>query len=230
MTDGRRTALVTGANRGIGLAVAKGLAAQGGIRVLAAARTANEAEKAAETIGSGATGVTLELSDPAKAGKRALDIQSEHGPIDILVNNAGILASGDALSVSPEDFVKSLQVNAASPFALINALGARMKQRGWGRIVNLSSGWGSFHEGLEGPAAYSVSKAALNAITVSAARALGPAVKVNAACPGWVRTRMGGENAPRSQVEGADTPIWLATLPDGGPTGGFFRNRKPIIW
>lgn len=80
MTDGRRTALVTGANRGIGLAVAKGLAAQGGIRVLAAARTANEAEKAAETIGSGATGVTLELSDPAKAGKRALDIQSEHGP------------------------------------------------------------------------------------------------------------------------------------------------------
>jgi NAD(P)-dependent dehydrogenase (short-subunit alcohol dehydrogenase family) len=230
MTDGRRTALVTGANRGIGLAVARGLAAQGGIRVLAAARTANEAETAAGAIGSGATGVTLELSDPAKAGKRALDIESEHGPIDILVNNAGILVSGDVLSVSPEDFLKSLQVNVASPFALINALGARMKRRGWGRIVNMSSGLGSFHEGLEGPAAYSVSKAALNAITVSAARTLGPAVKVNAACPGWVCTRMGGENAPRSPEEGADTPVWLARLPDDGPTGKFFRNRNSICW
>jgi NAD(P)-dependent dehydrogenase (short-subunit alcohol dehydrogenase family) len=183
-----------------------------------------------DPVDEDATGVALELSDPAKAGKRALDIESEHGPIDILVNNAGILVSGDVLSVSPEDFLKSLQVNVASPFALINALGARMKRRGWGRIVNMSSGLGSFHEGLEGPAAYSVSKAALNAITVSAARTLGHAVKVNAACPGWVCTRMGGENAPRSPEEGADTPVWLARLPDDGPTGEFFRNRNSICW
>jgi NAD(P)-dependent dehydrogenase (short-subunit alcohol dehydrogenase family) len=105
-----------------------------------------------------------------------------------------------------------------------------MKERGWGRIVNLSSGWGAFAEGLEGPTAYSVSKAALNALTVSAAQALGTQVKVNAACPGWVRTRMGGAAAPRSVAEGADTPIWLATLPDDGPTGGFFRDRRRIEW
>jgi NAD(P)-dependent dehydrogenase (short-subunit alcohol dehydrogenase family) len=105
-----------------------------------------------------------------------------------------------------------------------------MKSRGWGRIVNLSSGWGSFDEGLAGPAAYSISKAALNAVTVSFARTLGPRVKINAACPGWVRTRMGGKAATRSPEQGADTPIWLASLPDDGPTGGFFRDRRSIDW
>ena len=230
MTDELRIALVTGANRGIGFAIAKGLAARGGIRVLAAARNPEDAETAAKEIGSGVIGVALDLTDPLKAGERARAIEAEHGPIGILVNNAGILISGDALSVRPEDFVQSLHVNAASPFALIHALGAGMKERGWGRIVNMSSGWGSFHEGLTGPSAYSVSKAALNALTVSAARALGTAVKVNAACPGWVRTRMGGENAPRSPEEGGDTPVWLATLPDDGPSGGFFRRRKIIEW
>lgn len=184
MAGKARTALVTGANRGIGFAIAKGLAAKDDMRVLVAARHQEDAEAAAQEIGAGAIGVVLDLTDPGKAGKRVLEIESDLGPIDILVNNAGILISGDAVSVSPEDFLKSLHVNTASPYALINALGSGMKERGWGRIVNLSSGWGSFHEGLNGPVAYSVSKAALNALTVSAARALGPGVKVNAACPG----------------------------------------------
>lgn len=94
----------------------------------------------------------------------------------------------------------------------------------------MSSGWGSFAEGLTGPVAYSVSKAALNATTLVLAQALGQKVKVNAACPGWVRTRMGGMAASRSVEEGADTPVWLATLPDDGPTGGFFRDRRLIEW
>jgi NAD(P)-dependent dehydrogenase (short-subunit alcohol dehydrogenase family) len=230
MASEKRTALVTGANRGIGLAIAEGLAVRGDIRVLAAARTKEEAAEAAKQIGADTVGVTLDLSDALAVEKRALAIQKEYGPIDILVNNAGVLVSGDALSVSVADFSRSLIVNTASPFALIQALGRGMKARGWGRIVNVSSGWGAFSDGLNGPAAYSVSKAALNAVTVNAVHALGRSVKVNAACPGWVRTRMGGEAAPRSPDEGADTPIWLATLPDSGPTGGFFRDRKRIDW
>ena len=96
--------------------------------------------------------------------------------------------------------------------------------------MNLSAGWGSFSEGMGGPPAYAVSKAALNALTVAMARSLGPRIKVNAVCPGWVQTRMGGAGAPRTPDEGADTPIWLATIPDDGPTGQLFRDRRPIPW
>ena len=105
-----------------------------------------------------------------------------------------------------------------------------MKNKGWGRIVNVSSGFGSFEQGLNGPCAYSVSKAALNAVTLSFVPVLGKQVKINAACPGWVRTRMGGQMAPLSVEKGAQTPIWLATLPDDGPTGGFYHDRHLIDW
>jgi NAD(P)-dependent dehydrogenase (short-subunit alcohol dehydrogenase family) len=97
-------------------------------------------------------------------------------------------------------------------------------------VVNVSSGDGSFREGLEGPAAYSVSKAALNALTVKLATEVRGDVKVNAVCPGWVRTRMGGAGARRSVEKGAETVVWLATLPAHGPNGGFFRDRKRIPW
>ena len=116
------------------------------------------------------------------------------------------------------------------PLRLTRSLAPNMIARGYGRIVNLSSGWGSFAEGMGGPGMYGVTKAALNALTVRLVQELPSAVKVNAMCPGWVRTRMGGEGATRSPDEGADTAVWLATLPDDGPTGGFFRDREPIEW
>ncbi|MDA1091784.1 MAG: SDR family NAD(P)-dependent oxidoreductase [Acidobacteria bacterium] len=157
-------------------------------------------------------------------------IEATHGAIDILVNNAAVLINGDGLGVTTEDFAGSLAVNTVAPFALIRALGPGMLARKWGRIVNVSSGWGAFAEGMQGPVAYAASKAALNAVTCASAQTLGPTVKVNAACPGWVQTRMGGPGANRSPEQGADTPLWLATLPDDGPTGGFFRDRHPIAW
>lgn len=229
MANSTRTALVTGANRGIGLEIAKGLA-QGGLRVLAAARIAEEAEKAAREIGDDVIGVVLDLSEPEAAGKRAMEIDAQYGPVDVLVNNAGVMFWGGGLEISADDMGRSFAVNTLAPHALIRALAPGMRERGYGRIVNVSSGWGSFSEGLEGPMAYAASKAALNAITVKFGEELKPAVKINAACPGWVRTRMGGDQAPRSPEKGAETPIWLATLPDDGPTGGFFRDHEPLGW
>ena len=230
MTRRDRTALVTGANRGIGRAIAKGLLARGDITVLAAARQAADARETAAGLGSGAVGVALDLSEPEKVEVAAAAMAAEYGPVDILVNNAAVLVPDTGLELDTIDLVDSLAVNTVAPFALVRALAPGMLARRWGRIVNLSSGWGSFSEGMGGPPAYAVSKAALNALTVAMARSLGPRIKVNAVCPGWVQTRMGGAGAPRTPDEGADTPIWLATIPDDGPTGQLFRDRRPIPW
>ncbi len=230
MTRRDRTALVTGANRGIGRAIAKGLLARGDITVLAAARQAADARETAAGLGSGAVGVALDLSEPEKVEVAAAAMAAEYGPVDILVNNAAVLVPDTGLELDTIDLVDSLAVNTVAPFALVRALAPGMLERRWGRIVNLSSGWGSFSEGMGGPPAYAVSKAALNALTVAMARSLGPRIKVNAVCPGWVQTRMGGAGAPRTPDEGADTPIWLATIPDDGPTGQLFRDRRPIPW
>ncbi len=123
-----------------------------------------------------------------------------------------------------------MNVMVRGPLLLMHHLTPHMVSQRYGRVVNLSSGWGAFSDGVAGPGAYGVAKAALNALTVSAARTLPNSVKVNSMCPGWVRTRMGGANASRSPEEGAETAIWLATLDENGPTGGFFRDKRSIDW
>jgi NAD(P)-dependent dehydrogenase (short-subunit alcohol dehydrogenase family) len=229
MAQQHRTVLITGANRGIGFAIARLMLQSGNYRVLVASRQQKDAEEAVAALGGGIA-VRLDLTDPLLLEQKAQHIERLHGPVDILINNAAILHSTDVQNTNAEHLMLSLSVNTIAPFVLCKVFGQLMKQRGYGRIVNISSGWGSFAEGLEGPACYAISKAALNAVTVSCARDFMPEVKVNAVCPGWVRTRMGGEAADLSPEQGAETPIWLATLGDDSPTGAFFRNKTQIDW
>jgi NAD(P)-dependent dehydrogenase (short-subunit alcohol dehydrogenase family) len=134
------------------------------------------------------------------------------------------------LDLTDAEVAESVAVHLTGPIRLIRLLVPDMVAGGYGRIVNVSSGWGSFAEGMGGPGAYAVTKAAMNALTVRLSKELPPQIKVNAMCPGWVQTRMGGERATKTPDEGADTAVWLAALPDDGPTGGFFRDRTRIKW
>lgn len=220
-------ALVTGANRGIGLAIAKGMASKG-YTVLMGCRNIHTAKAEAATIN--AIPVKLDLSDRAILNSDINNILSRFPTIDVLVNNAGILEQGTMTDVGMDAFFASMRVNFEAPCELIHAVVPHMMQRGYGRIVNVSSGWGAFSDGLNGPAAYSVSKAALNALTLSYSNSMTNNVKVNAMCPGWVRTKMGGPAATRSPGKGAETALWLATLDENGPNGGFFRDKQPISW
>ena len=216
------TALVTGANRGIGRAIAAGLIAKG-CRVTIGARDGALGQAAAAELGCDWVHLDLEEPDSYFAA------MTQAGGFDILVNNAGIL--GHASLLAPDsDFDRAMQVMVNAPLDLIRLNLPHWRDGGWGRIVNLSSDWGSFAAGLGGPGAYGVAKASLNALTKALPRDLPKGVKVNAMCPGWVATRMGGASAPRSPDEGAGTALWLALLPEDGPTGGFFRDRRPFDW
>jgi NAD(P)-dependent dehydrogenase (short-subunit alcohol dehydrogenase family) len=237
MTDNSpvRVALVTGANRGIGLAVCEGLA-QHGLRVLLSARRAEDAQAAAASLteaGLRVTPLQLDVTDQASVNAAAREVDARFGRLDVLVNNAGANYDKpkEPTSVDLAIAQHAFEVNALGPWRTSQAFIPLMQRGGYGRIVNVSSGSGRFSLARDGSGpAYAVSKAALNMLTLKLALALqGTGILVNAACPGWVRTRMGGWMG-RSLEEGADTLIWLATLPDDGPTGGFFYDRTPKAW
>ena len=230
-----RTALVTGGNRGIGLEVCRQLGRLG-YRVLLGGRDRESAEAAASTLrkdGAEVLARTLDVTDADNIRELAQAAEREFGGVDVLVNNAAVLLSedGDVLSVPLEDFRASMETNLYGPLLLCQALMPGMHLRRYGRVVNVSSGAGQISTMRDYAPPYSLSKAALNALTRQLAHAgRGRNVLVNAVDPGWVRTDMGGRSAPRTVEQGADTIVWCATLPDGGPTGGFFHDRRVIAW
>lgn len=228
----QRTVLVTGANRGIGLAIARWLAEIGNSVLLGSRelRAGEEAVKSLRRPELDIEAIHMDLGNAAALDAALRKLEKSGWQVDILVNNAGVLHEKPILELADVEIGDSIAAHLAGPLRLIRALAPGMITRGFGRIVNVSSGWGSFAEGMGGPGLYGITKAALNALTVRLSKELPASVKVNAMCPGWVRTRMGGESASRSPDERADTAVWLATLPDDGPTGGFFRDRKPIKW
>jgi len=231
-----RTALVTGANRGIGFEIARQLARRG-LHVVVASRTLTRGRAAVKLLaeeGLAAECVRLDVTDPAQVKAVARDVRDRLGGLDVLVNNAGVLLDprgGRFLDSRPATYERTLATNLLGPLLLAQAIVPLMIERGYGRIVNLSSGLGQLEEMGSGTPSYRISKAALNALTrIVAADTRGTGVLVNSMCPGWVRTEMGGPEAPRTVAQGADTAVWLATLPGDGPSGGFFRDRKPIRW
>lgn len=227
-----RTALVTGGNRGIGFEVCRQLGRLGTRLVLTARRDEPGEAAAARLRGEGfdARFVHLDVTREADALAAAALCATEGVAIDVLIHNAGIYPEGGCFDTPSAVFRDALDTHALGALWLARAFVPGMIARGYGRVVNVSSDYGSFGEGLHGPAAYSISKAALGAVTLKLAQETAGDVKVNAVHPGWVRTEMGGPNAHLPVEEGADTIVWLATLPADGPSGGLFHRRRPMPW
>lgn len=231
------TVLVTGANRGIGREVARQLAERG-YHVLLTARDGEQASGAAQQIadstGANVTALTLDVADPRSIAAAAESVSADPGSLDVLVNNAGI-GSDFGVSGTAPDFdaiERALQTNFYGAYRLTIALLPLLRQSPHPRIVNVSSGMGGVAEMGGWSPGYRVSKASLNAMT----RILSTELKderflVNSACPGFVNTDMGGPmGATKSVHDGAAGIVWLATLPDDGPTGGFFRDGQPVAF
>jgi NAD(P)-dependent dehydrogenase (short-subunit alcohol dehydrogenase family) len=230
-------ALVTGANRGIGREVARQLGERG-YEVLLGARdpekAAGAARELAESSGARIRPVTLDVADPASIAAASDSVHGDPGRLDVLVNNAGIGSDFGVAGVEPDfDAIqRALDTNFFGAYRLTVSLLDLLRQSAHPRIVNVSSGMGGVSEMGGWSPGYRVSKASLNAMT----RILSTELKdagflINSACPGFVNTDMGGPMGAQKPVEdGAAGVVWLATLPDGGPTGGFFRDGRPVAF
>jgi NAD(P)-dependent dehydrogenase (short-subunit alcohol dehydrogenase family) len=231
MSDGR-VAVVSGANRGLGREIARQLLQQG-LTVVVGARDPSKGEQAAAELGGSAVPHQLDVTEQDSVDRLADTLDSDLGRLDVLVNNAGILRDERMAGSEPDiDVIREhIETNLLGAWRLAAAAIPLMRNGGYGRIVNVSTGMGQLSGMGGGSPGYRVSKTGLNAMTrILASELRGSGILVNAVCPGWVETDMGGRSAPRTVEQGADTAVWLATLPDDGPTGGFFRDREPIPW
>lgn len=229
------TALITGANRGIGFEIARQLAGRG-LQVAIGARQASDGNRAAEAIrkaGGDASVLQMDVRDAASIRAAAKAFSQIADRLDVLVNNAGIYPDKGVtiLTVSREQLTGTLQTNTFGPVIVTQTFLPFLQRARPARVINVSSGYGQLSDLSPEVPSYCLSKLALNGVTIMLAKALqGKGIAVNAICPGWVRTRMGGRGAPRSVEEGADTAVWLATDAPRELTGKFFRDRQEIPW
>lgn len=232
--DTKKTCVVTGATQGIGLEVCRQLLERG-YQVVLTGRTQPRIDEAMAELGSpeGLEGHVLDVASQSSIDAFYQWFFSTHAQLDVLVNNAGRTYGGYEKEMEEIDdalLSEAIDNNALGAWRMMQAVLPKMNARGYGRIVNVSSGMGALEDMGTGAIAYRVSKTALNALTRQAAHAARGDVKVNVVCPGWVRTAMGGEHAHRSVEEGAAGIVWGATLPENGPNNGFFRDGEPIAW
>jgi NAD(P)-dependent dehydrogenase (short-subunit alcohol dehydrogenase family) len=228
-----RAALVSGGNRGIGREVARQLAGLG-YRVVIGSRDLAKGEDVARELGENVRAVQLDVIDEDSIVRAVASVAADPGRLDVLVNNAGITGGGwstNAVDANLDEVRKTLDTNLFGAWRLTEEALPLMRGNGYGRIVNISSGMGQLSDMGGHSPGYRVSKAGLNVLTrMLTAELADENILVNSVCPGWVRTDMGTQSARRSVEKGAETPVWLATLPDDGPRGGFFRDREPIPW
>jgi len=229
-----KTALITGANKGIGYEVARQLAAKG-FHAFVGARNEKAGRRAAEDIAKKcgkATFLEIDVADSDSVTTAAREFSNIADHLDVLVNNAGIIVDGDnaILEISDDLLRKTLETNTLGALRVTRAFAPLLRKSKAPRVINVSSGGGQLTGGADGWApAYCISKTALNSVTVQLVAAL-PKFAVNSVCPGWVQTEMGGENASRSVEEGAETIVWLASDAPQDLTGKFLRDRNEIPW
>jgi len=232
---GDRVAVVTGANRGLGLETCRQLLACG-LRVAMAGRDEDATERARRSLGADserAMTLPMDVTDAATIAAAHRRIVEQMGTPEVLVNNAAVLLfdAADPLSIPREAYRETFETNVFGVVEVCRVFVPPTAKQKYDRIVNVSSGAGQLSKMSTYAPAYSMSKSALNAFTrLLAATYRGQGVLANAVDPGWVRTDMGGPSAPRSVEQGVETTVWLATLPDDGPTGGFFRDKRSIDW
>ena len=230
--ENERLALVSGGNRGIGLEVCRQLAERG-YAVVMGSRDEEKGRVAVEGLKWNVIPHQLDVADAGSVDRTAAFLEDEFGRLDILVNNAGISNDEGQRGVDADlDRVKeSLEANLFGAWRLCEMAIPLMRRNGYGRIVNVSTGLAALEDMGGGSPGYRVSKTALNALTrILASELRGSGILVNAVNPGWVQTDMGGSGATRSVEEGAEALVWAATLPNSGPTGGFFQDRRPVPW
>ncbi|MES2743946.1 MAG: SDR family NAD(P)-dependent oxidoreductase [Proteobacteria bacterium] len=226
-------AVVTGSLKGLGYETAKGLLSQG-YKVVITGRDEERGrvvEKEMKSFGD-VSFIALDVSNPSSVDEFAAKILKNYESIDVLVNNAGIFPDREDIKSSGElsqEMIKAYTTNAVGPMLLIQKILPVMQRQKHGRIVNVSSGMGQLsHMGSASPA-YRMSKVALNGVTrYFYATVKDSDILINSVCPGWVKTDMGGASAPRTIEQGASGILWAATLPKGGPNGGFFRDGKAL--
>ncbi len=227
-------ALVTGSNKGIGFEICRQLA-RNGIQVILSSRDEKKGQEAVDALSKEGLEVDyhqLDVTDEKSVNEMASYIENKYGRLDILVNNAGIMIDDASAFTSEIDTIReTMETNVYGPLLISQNLIHLMKRNNYGRIVNMSSGMGQLSDMNGGSPGYRLSKVSINALTrIMADELKGTNILVNTMCPGWVKTDMGGRGAYRTPEQGADTAVWLATLPDDGPRGKFFRDRKEIPW